>query len=439
MKQMDLSNDNISILYRKYLVPSICATMVTSVYVIADTVMVGHGIGPKALVALNLLLPLFSLLFGIGNMFGIGGGVLCSIAIGSDDKNKADTVFSTSIICVSFLSILVTILGNIYLKDICYLAGANSKTIDYAMEYGRILFIGAGAFLFCSCLQGFIRNDKDPNRAMMAVLAGSGINIILDYIFIYNLHMEMRGAILATVIGNIVNALIAFSHFLSKNNNLDFKLSYIDFFMLPKIIKTGLTTFLAELSSGVTTFVFNIQILSYLGNDGVVVYSVLTNSVIVCISLFNGATQAAQPIIAHNYGAGKKDRIKKSVNLSLTATLILAFLLLIYVNIFPDTLTEAFVKPNAEIYKLSRFAIHAYFLCLIPMAVNIFATTYLQATYRSGYSLTIAFLRGILLNVLLILVLPLFLPVWIIWFVAPIAETITMIASVFLIKKSDFT
>lgn len=437
MKQLDLSKDNVNTLYKRYLVPTICATMITSAYVIADTIMIGHGIGKNALIALNLLLPMFSLQFGIGNMFGIGGGVLASVAQGAGDRKRVSEIFSTAIASITVISVLMSLFMTIFAEKICYLLGAGENTIDYALSYARILFLCTPALIFSSCLQGFIRNDKDPNRAMVAVFTGSGLNIVLDYIFIYIFHMGMSGAILATILGAVVNTAITVTHFMKKDNSLVFSIKAVRISTLGNIVLSGATSFLVEMTSGITMFFFNIQILKYIGDVGVVVYSVLTNTAIVCASLINGSSQAIQPIVAHNYGSGSMDRVKKVRRIGFVVLMAITCCVTLYANMFPDTLIEAFVKPDAEIYRMGRRAIHIYYLCFIPTAVNVYLSNYFQATIRAKKAFVITFARGIIFSVAFVLMFPMMFGGESIWYVVPAAETITMIIALTLTKSND--
>lgn len=437
MKQFDLLKDDVKKLYIRYLMPSICATMITSVYVIADTIMVGHGIGENALVALNLLLPIYSFLFGVGNMLGIGGGVLVSVAMGVGNKRRVTEVYSTAIVAAIAFSIVLTGVFLGFTKDICYLLGANSKTIDYALDYGYILFAGIPIFIFSSTMQGFIRNDKAPNRAMTAVLIGSGTNIVLDYVFIYILEMEMKGAIIATVIGYILNLIVCLTHLFAKKNNLKIDFTSVKLSAFKDICVSGFTSMLVELASGITTFVFNLQILKYLKDVGVVVYSVLTNSILVCISIFTGAAQTTQPIVASNYGAGQSDRVREIRRVGLKVIIGIAIGFFVYVNVLPDTLINAFVKADKEIYSMGRYAIRVYFVCLVPMAVNIYYSTYLQSVIKAGRAFIITCLRGVFLNVILVLCVPILCGGNSIWYIVPITEIITMIIALTLVKTND--
>lgn len=439
MKTFDLVKDAPGKLYKMYFLPSICSTLITSIYVIADTVMVGHGIGEIALIALNLLLPVFSIFFAFGMLFGIGGGVLMSMANGRGDLKRAKKLVSTAIICVGAIGLFTVIIGNLFLDSIAVFLGANDETMNYVKEYGRVLFTFAPILMYSSCLQGFVRNDKAPKRAMAAVMTGSAMNVILDYIFIFPLNLGMVGAIAATITGTAITTIILLTHFKSKENHMKFSFSSFSIKCIKEIAVCGSSSFLLELSSAITTFVFNIQILKYLGNDGVVVFGILTNSFIVAISLFNGSAQAAQPIIAHNYGAGKIQRVKKVRNIGMSVMAVIALLLFAFVNLFPDLLIYAFVTPSEAVKEMAAPAIRTYFICLLPVGCNIYFANYFQGIGMAEFSFLISLLRGVILSVAFVYLLPVIFPAEIIWSSTPATEILTLLVAGVLLKKSTKT
>ncbi|MDE6234056.1 MAG: MATE family efflux transporter, partial [Lachnospiraceae bacterium] len=187
-------NSNIK-LFLKYLFPSMLSTVFVSVYVITDTMMIGHGVGEDGLVALNIILPLFSLMYAIGYLFGVGGSVLMSVAKGQQDDKKADGIFTTSFIIVAAAAVMFTLLGSIFLEPLAVLLGADNDSMKLTLEYGRIMMATAFIYVFAPFFQSFVRNDNAPGRAMAAAVTGSLLNVVLDYIFIFILNMGMTGAI----------------------------------------------------------------------------------------------------------------------------------------------------------------------------------------------------------------------------------------------------
>ncbi|MEA5084622.1 MAG: MATE family efflux transporter [Lachnospiraceae bacterium] len=405
-KQIDLLNDSTNSLFLRYLLPSISATLVTSIYILADTVMIGKGVGSNGIAAINIVIPIFTIFFGLGLLFGVGGAVLMSMAFGENKIEKGQQYFTTSVIAVAIMVLVCWLVFGFNLTKMLYLFGATQNTIHLAQEYGIILVRGVPIFMFSSMLQVFVRNDKAPNIAMVGVICGGVTNVILDYIFIFMLKMGMEGGAIATVIGSSITVLILSIHFFSKANNLKIVKTGFSFGNLKRIIINGFASFLVEVSSGVVVCLFNIQLVKYVGDIGVAVYGIISNSSIVAMSLANGVAQAAQPIIATNFGAGNYRRVNLVCKTGVAVALGIGVLLCIIGEAIPNIITAAFVEPTPEITSLSVMAIKIYFVSFIAMTVNIFFGSYFQSTMSPNYSLIICITRGLILSSALVLILP---------------------------------
>jgi Na+-driven multidrug efflux pump len=431
-KQMDLLSDSTNELFLRYLLPSISATLVTSIYILADTVMIGKGIGSNGIAALNIVIPLFTIFFGLGLLFGAGGAILMSAAFGENKIEKGQKYFTTSVIAVGTMSLICWIVFGFNLTKTLYLFGATSNTIDLAVKYGIILVCGVPVFMFSAMLQVFVRNDKAPNVAMVGVICGGVINVILDYIFIFICKMGMAGGAIATVIGSSCTVLILSSHFFSKTNNLRIVKKGFSFAYLKRISINGFSSFLVEVSCGVVVCLFNIQLVKYVGDIGVAVYGIISNSAIVAMSLANGVAQASQPIIATNFGASKHKRVALVCKTGVLISLSIGVALCIIGEVMPNLITAAFVEPTEEILSLSVLAIKIYFVSFIAMTVNIFFSNYFQSTMKPNYSFIICVTRGLLLSSVLVFILPKIMGVTGIWIVMPVVEFITIVLIIFI-------
>ena len=181
-------------LFLSYLIPSISATLVTSIYILADTMMIGKGVGAVGIAALNLLLPIFSVYVGTGILFGVGGSVLFSVSKGRGEEQKAREYFTASVCLAIAASLLYMWLFTAFFDPITLFLGRNEGTDAYVREYGRYLKLTPAIFLFSSFLQAFVRNDGAPKLAMAAVITGGVTNVFLDYIFIFPLNWGIGGA-----------------------------------------------------------------------------------------------------------------------------------------------------------------------------------------------------------------------------------------------------
>ena len=438
MNTQDFLNKPVKQVFMRYLVPSVFATMVTSIYVLADTIIVGKGIGTIAVAALNIVLPLYNIFFGLGLLFGVGGSVLMSILRGEGDEKGSNAYFSTSLVAMCVVLALSLAFFTAFMEKIALVFGGTPETMPYIMDYMPYIVWGMGLFFFSSYLQTFIRNDGAPRLAMYAVVSGGVANIILDYVFVYNFNMGMAGAAIATVMGSGLTVVILLTHFFTKKNNLHFSLKGVRPSFIKNIILNGFASFLIEVASGVTIFVFNIQLLKYAGNTGVSVYSIISNTAIVVVCICKGINQAAQPLLSTNYGAGLYERTDKIRSLAVKVSIIICAVPVILGLVVPDFFTYIFINPDSAILSMSAPAIRIYFVGFMMLGINMVFICYFQAILKNGYSMIICLMRGLILVVAFAYIFPLFMDVTGIWLAVPAAETITMLFGIYLIyfKKS---
>ena len=437
MTNLNLLKDNESKVFFNYLIPSICSTLVTSIYILVDTIIIGQGVGTEGISALNIFLPFFTVYNAIGLMFGLGGGILISMEDGAGNKKKSDSYFNSAFIAVVAIGIIFTLLTNIFLEDISYFLGANENTIDLVMEYGRCISLFIPTFIASNFLSSIVRNKKSPKLAMTAVLLGAGLNIVIDYIFVFPMNMGMFGAAAATVIGSLTTTSVLLTHFIKKENRIRVSLEDVSFKMIQKIISCGGSTFLMEVASGFVIFMFNIQILKYIGDIGIVVYGIISNCVIVGMALFNGISQASQPIIATNYGANENKRVQTVLKYAMITTILIGTLLFVVVFLFTEEVICTFVKADDQIISMGIPAVRIYLSAFCIMNINILLCNYFQSVEKEKPSIIISVIRGFLLNIVLLLSLPIILGGSSLWMVVPITEIITLVGILFYTKKSN--
>lgn len=438
MQTNHLLTESVSKLFFRYLVPAILANMVTSIYVLADTIIIGKGIGTIAMAALNIILPLFNVFFGTGLLFGVGGSVLMSIARGRGDEQLGKCYFTLSILLNALTCLVLTILLWIFMKPIAIFLGATEATLPYALDYAPYVIGGLSAFSFSSLLQTFVRNDGAPKLSMIAVISGGVLNVILDLVFVYPLHMGMAGAAIASVLGSLCTVSILCLHFFSKKNGLKFSLQQFSFSHVGRIFQNGFTSFLLEVSTGIVMFVFNIEILKYAGDMGISMYGVICNTAIIVTCLCNGINQAAQPILSTNYGAGLSQRIRQVQHLGIKAAIAICSVPALLGLIVPNLFTYIFLNPNEEILAMSPTAIRIYFIGFFVTGVNMFVVGFFQSTAKPHLSLIVCLARGCVLSTVFVFILAPLFDIVGIWASVPLAEFVTLALSVyFLLTKSD--
>lgn len=438
MKKTDLLADNPRRLFLRYLFPSISSTLVTSIYIFADTVIIGKGVGASGMAALNIVIPLFGLYFGAGVMLGVGGGVLMSVANGGGDTKRAKAYFTTAIVCGFFFSLLFTLAGILFFQPMMRLLGSDGADQKLIFDYGIWVVSGCSLFLFSSLLQAFVRNDRAPKHAMAAVITGGVLNMALDYLFVFPLQMGIKGAAIATLIGTAVTIGILLLHFVKKENTMYLDLRSFSIANAWAIIKNGFSGFLMEIANSIVILFFNLQLLKYIGEAGVVVYGIISNSVIIAMSLFNGVSQAAQPIMAANFGADHWDRVFCVRRMGMVTTGAFGVVIFLLGSLFPETAVHIFLnEPDQMVVDLAGSALRIYFPSFLFMSLNFFSTNYFQSVLLPQKALFISLSRGILLPIVLVFLLPILFDVTGIWATMPIAELIALLLVLLFLWKSD--
>lgn len=240
---------------------------------------------------------------------------------------------------------------------------------------------------------------------------------------------------MATFIGTCITVVILASHFFSSHNTLRLSLKEVKLLYIFEIMKNGFSSFLIEMSNGIVIFIFNLQLVRYVGDIGVTVYSILSNTAIIVMSLSNGISQAAQPIITENYGARNLNRIRtvKRIAFLTACSMGMAF---VAVGLFvPNVVIDVFIHRTEEIMKLAPTAVQIYFVSFVGLAVNMFLSNYYQATLKPILSLVINMLRGVIFCIIFVYILPVFFGVNGIWMSMPLAESVTFVIAVLLGRK----
>ena len=433
---MNLLKDDVRKLYFKYFFPTMCAALSTSVYILFDTIFIGQGVGSKGLTALNISLPIYSIYFGTGLLIGIGGSTLMSIEKGRGREDKANKIFTLSFMIGIILAIIYFIVGFVFLEKIALILGATKEILPYVKEYMIVVVVGTIPFVMGSVMAPFIRADKAPKKAMFAVIFSGFLNIILDYIFVFPLNMGMRGAAIATVFSYTISCLILLTHLLSKNNTLRFKKNFYKLSYINRIIKCGLPSLFIEVSLGFVIFIFNIQILKIIGDDGVTAYSIISNTGIIAVALFNGISQTIQPLVSINIGANLKERAIKLRNLGLSSALIIGVSFFILCIVFPEQIVRIFVKPSNEVLAIAINSIRIYSAAFIVMGINMVSGAYFQSIELAKESFIIAFCRGLLFVSISVFILPLFWGINGVWLSVPIGELLTLFVTIVFVKKN---
>lgn len=422
---------------RGYIVPNILAMTGISCYVLADTFFISKAEGVDGITALNLMLPVFSLIFAIGSMIGIGSATRYTLrrALG---KDNAGEYFSNSVISTLIISLPFVLCGIFIPQYVLNLLGADDDIIGLSIPYLRIILCCTPFFMLNYTFTSFVRNDGAPRTAMAATLTSGGFNILFDYIFMFPMKMGLTGAALATGISPAVSMLVCMSHFLSERSNIRLQLAAPSLSKLISACALGTFSFVGEMSGGLTTMVFNFILLKYDGNIGVAAYGITANIAIVGNALFSGVSQGLQPLASDVHGKGETDAERQILRYCIKLSLIIAFLMIIIVMLFASPITDIFNSSHSEeLANRSEYGMRLYFVGFIFAAVNIISAGYFSATDRGRASAVISISRGVAAITVFAFILSAILGTTGIWLAFPASELFTLMLTTFCLKRRN--
>lgn len=404
---MNFLTTDVKQLYKKYLTASMSSAVAMSIYSFVDTIAVGQSEGKLGTAAMAIITPLYGCIVVLAILIGIGGSIMMSKAKGEGNEEKGNACFTASLIAMTGITVFAWILLGLFHEQILTFFGANAEIYAKTMEYAGYIIKFFPIFIMPTFLGAFVRNDGNPNLAMAAVLIGGSINILGDYFLVFPMHMGMKGAAVATVLGTTVQAVIMGSHFLTKKCNLKLAMPHDLNKGMNKIIIIGFGAGVLDLGNIVINILMNRQIMSYGTATELSVYGVIATISSLLQALFCGVGQAIQPIVSANYGAGNTERISKVWKLSMKTVVVMGTVFLLVGELFPAQIINVFMSATPEIIEVAKVAIRLYFVLFLALGITVTATYYMQSVLNNKYAMIIAILRSIVLSSAMIIILPL--------------------------------
>ena len=426
---------NLTKQFFKYVSQNIFGLLGTSCYILADTYFIAQAAGTDGVTLLNLCLPIYNLIFAFGSMIGLGAATRYAILRAQGDA-RAQRYFSNAIFSVCILAVPFMLVGIFRPDGLLRLMGGDADIVALGMNYARIFLMFTPFFMCNYVVASFVRNDGDPSLAMVATLSGSLFNVVFDYIFIFPMGLGLPGAALATAISPILSIAVCSAHFIKKSNTITFVRKAPSVRLLAQSCQLGISGFVGELSSGVTTTVFNFLLLRLAGNVAVAAYGVVANFALVATAIFNGVAQGAQPLVSQCYGKNEMAEARKLLLLGCGTALGLAALLYGVVFGYTDALTALFNSENSALMaEFAHSGMRIYFVGYFFAGCNIVAAGYLGAVNRPAEASITSLCRGMVAIVVCSLVLSALFGMNGVWAAFPVSEAITLALTVFLLKR----
>jgi putative MATE family efflux protein len=407
-----------------------------SAYIFVDTFFIAREMGAYGLASLNLAIPIYSIVFALGLMIGIGGATKFAVLKSRNKTQEANRVFTNAVILTALASIFFLSIGVFFSETITRLFGAYGVVFEMTLIYLRVILLSSPLFLFTALLTSFIRNDGFPVIAMGASLISSLSNIFFDYILIVEMQMGMFGAALATTLAASLGLLFIAGYFIIKRSG--FRLIKCNFSgkLSLNIFSIGLPACISEISVGIVIITFNLIIMNLLDNVGVAAYAIVANISVILIAIYNGVAQGMQPLISRNHGRGHTHNIRTVMSYGLITVGIISTTFYLFAFFGASAITSIFNSENDPLLQaIATDGIRIFFIGCIFVGFNIVLSTYFTATEYPRPAQIFSILRGFLIIVPVALLLSAALGITGVWLALPVAESaVTLIAVVMYVR-----
>lgn len=425
----------------RYVTLNVCGMIGLSCYILADTFFVSRGLGANGLAALNLAIPVYSFVHGCGLMLGMGGATKYAVCraqreFGNKKGLGANAVYVHTLYTTAAFAAVFMLMGFFFSGRLAALLGADAEIFDMTRIYLRVILLFAPAFMANDSLLCFVRNDGNPRLAMAAMLTGSLSNIVLDYIFIFPLHMGIFGAVLATGFAPVIGLGVLSGHWITKQNQFRWERVKPSGRLVGMVFSLGLPSLVTEVASGIVMIIFNTIILGLQGNIGVAAYGVVANLSLVVISIYTGISQGIQPIISRLYGYGDRRKAGRTLYYAIGTMLIVSgCIYLLFWTAAPQIVAVFNSERNMLMQQIAETGLKMYFTAIPFAGFNIILSTYFTSTEKALPAQAVSLSRGLILIIPLAFLLSAVFQMAGVWLSYPLTEGFVALTGAVLYRR----
>ncbi|EFF63640.1 MATE family efflux transporter [Turicibacter sanguinis] len=425
-------------LIMKYSTPAIIALLISAIYNIVDRMFVGNYVGDIGLAALSICFPITFIVMGFALLVSAGGGTLFALNLGEKDIENSNRAFANSFLYIIGLELVVTlvlwIVGDSFLKVL----GASEVVLPVAKQYYFIMLVGSVFQGLTFVFNDFTRVSGKVNLALIISASGAIVNIVLDAWFIIGLGWGVEGAALATVLGQVVSALIGFYIVFGGHTVIKIKKDYfkIQLSIIQKISKLGVSLFIAQIAFGFISLIYNVYLGKYGGDLAISVYAIISSIMTFVIMPASGLSQGLQPILGYCYGSKNYERVMEMMKVGCFISTAITTVIWTLVQLFPSQLVYLFGGANnQDLMELGVTALRINFSFIPIVGFVMLCITFFQAIGHARPSILLTLIRQVLALVPFIIGLPMLIGVKGIFFAQPASDLITLLVSIWLLKK----
>ena len=432
-----LGTERIGKLLTQYAIPAIIAMTASSLYNMADSIFIGHGVGPLAISGLALTFPLMNLAAAFGSLVGVGASTLVSVKLGQKDYEGANQVLGNVLVLNVLLGVAFTIVFLLLLDPILYFFGASENTIGYARDYMQIILYGNVITHMYLGLNAVLRSSGFPKQAMYATLASVVINCILNPIFIFGFEWGIKGSAWATVISQVISLTGQMIHFSSPKQLLHFKKGIYKLRkeVVKGILYIGMSPFLMNLCSCLIVILINRGLKEHGGDMAIGAYGIVNRIIFLFVMIIMGFNQGMQPIAGYNFGARLYPRVTEVTKLTMKWAIGVATTGFLLCQLFPTMIVNMFTTDD-ELVEAAVFGLHIVFAVFPIVGFQMVATNFFLSIGMSKKAIFLSLTRQMLFLIPCLIVLPRFFGTLGVWISMPVADTIaTVVTAIVLVNQ----
>ena len=420
----------------KFSLPTMIMIFFVSLYVMVDGVFVARFVNTNAFAAIDIVYPLFSMFFAISAMLASGGSALVAKKMGEQKNKEAKENFTLIVIASAVLGFIFAISCLIFIKSIIYLLGSDDSIYQYCYDYIVPILIFSPLCILQMIFHSFFIAAGKPKMGLIATLTGGITNIIFDYIFIAVMCMGISGAAYGTIVGFIAQNIIGITYFTFKRNGtLYFVKPMFNLYVVFKSCYNGIAECIGNLAIAITTFLFNVEMMKYIGVDGVAAITIVLYAEFILTSIFYGYSSGVAPVFSYNYGSKNFSQLKNIFKISIFFVMLSS--VLIYLLSIPSSsyIIDVFAKEGSNVFYIALKGFFLFAISFFFTGTNVFSAAMFTAFSNGKIAAIIMVLRTFVFLSLAILFLPLVLGVNGIWLAVPVAEFLSAIVSIFYFVK----
>lgn len=421
----------------RFAIPSIIMMIFTSIYGIIDGLFVSNLVGKEPFAAINLIMPILMIIGGFGFMMGAGGTAIVSKTLGEKNPRAANEYFSMIVYVTITVGVLMATLGVLFMRPLSELLGAKGETLEYCITYGRIVISAMPFFMIQNLFQSFFIAAEKPKLGLFVTVIAGVSNIILDSLFVWIFEFGLVGAAIATSISQAVGGILPIFYFAKKNTSL-LKLTKTKLYgkILLKSMTNGSSELMSNISASIVTVIYNMQLMKFANEDGVAAYGAIMYVSFIFVAIFIGYSIGCAPIVGYHYGAGNKDELKNLLKKSTVITFVGGAIMLAVSFMLSFPFAKIFVGYDADLLEMTHLGLRIFSLSFVFSGFCIFASSFFTALNNGPISAGLSFLRTLVYQISLVLILPILFELDGIWYSMVLAEALALITTlIFLFAK----